>query len=66
MLLARGDQKKLAEMMGITPKHLNDILNGRRRPSPELAAKLEQHTGIDRCKWLWPEKYGNPMWKKRK
>jgi plasmid maintenance system antidote protein VapI len=61
MKLDRGEQKKLAEMLGISPKHFNDILKGRRRPSPELAVELERYTGIGRCAWLWPDEYDNSM-----
>ena len=61
MKLDRGEQKKLAEMLGISPKHFNDVLKGRRRPSPELAVELERYTGIGRCAWLWPSEYDNPM-----
>jgi transcriptional regulator with XRE-family HTH domain len=62
----RGDQKNLAKELGITAKHLSDILNSRRHPSLEMAIKLEEHTGIHRCAWLFPDEYRNPFMKKAK
>lgn len=57
----RGWQKRLAAVLGIAPKHLSDILCGRRSPSRELAAELEKHTGIDRRAWIWPGEFPNPL-----
>ncbi|WP_139163863.1 helix-turn-helix transcriptional regulator [Desulfoluna spongiiphila] len=50
----------LAQKIGVVPKHLSDIKNGRRRVTPSLALKIEQVTGIDRRKWLWPDEFGCP------
>jgi len=36
------------------------ILRGDRRPSPELAKKLEQVTGVSRLAWLYPDEFYNP------
>jgi plasmid maintenance system antidote protein VapI len=49
-------QKKLAELIGIHHVYLNAILRGRSRPSPDLALKIEQFTGISRMKLLYPKK----------
>ena len=38
---------------------------GETRISPKLAEKLESISGIERCAWIWPEKYGDP-WKQLK
>lgn len=57
----RGWQKDLASTLEIAPRHLSDILHGRRYPSRELAAKLESHTGIDRRAWMWPDEFPNPL-----
>lgn len=32
--------------LGISQAHLNEIKNGKKRPSPELASKIEAITGI--------------------
>jgi transcriptional regulator with XRE-family HTH domain len=64
MNLKRGDQKNLAEKLGISGQHFNDILHGRRHPSREMAIKLEELTGIERCAWLYPDKHHNPLIKK--
>jgi hypothetical protein len=40
---------------------MNDILKRRKRPSPEIARRLEEETGIDRSAWLWPDEIHNPL-----
>jgi plasmid maintenance system antidote protein VapI len=61
LLSKRGDQIRLARRVGISPRHMNDILKRRKRPSPEIAKKLEEETGIDRSAWLWPDEIHNPL-----
>lgn len=39
-------EKELAEKLGVTISHVNMIKRGERRPSPELAKKIEEITGI--------------------
>jgi transcriptional regulator with XRE-family HTH domain len=39
-------QASLARELHITPSYASMIISGRRRPSPELAAKIESVTGI--------------------
>ncbi len=34
--------KELAEELGVTRQHLHAVLHGRRRPGPELRAKLTE------------------------
>lgn len=53
---SRGiSQKALAESLGISEGHLSLMINGDRRPSPELAAKIESATGIPFRSLLLPE-----------
>lgn len=39
-------EKELSEKLGISVSYVNLIKNGERRPSPELAEKIEALTGI--------------------
>jgi hypothetical protein len=64
MIEKKGMQKNLARALGISGQHINDIINRRRRPSPDMAAQLEDLTGIDRRGWLWPDEFHNPLIKK--
>lgn len=36
----------MAEILGISQAHLNELKNGKKRPSPELALRIERATGI--------------------
>ena len=56
----------LARKVGVSVKHIWSILNGKSNPSPELAKKLEQVTGISRLCWLYPEEFPNPYIKSKK
>jgi len=42
----RGNQIALARQLGCGQSTLSLLANGRRRPSPRLAARLEKITGI--------------------
>ena len=53
--------KEIAFKAGISQVHFSRIRHGKRRPSPQLAAKLAEITGIPETHWLWPDKYPNPM-----
>ncbi len=46
--LERTDQTEsaLAARLGISQAHLNEIKNGKKRPSAKLAVKIESITGI--------------------
>lgn len=46
-------QKKLAQLLDVDPSFLCKMLRGDRRPSPHMAAKLEQITGIGIRVWLY-------------
>lgn len=45
--------RQLGKAIAVNPSHLSNIFCGRRRASPEVAAKLEAATGIDRVEWLY-------------
>jgi hypothetical protein len=53
-------QSEIAEGSGCTQTMIHYIINGDRRPSPELSETLEKATGICREAWLWPELHWNP------
>lgn len=46
--LDKGDvtEKDLAERLGVSIAYVNMLKRGERRPSPELAVKIESITGI--------------------
>jgi transcriptional regulator with XRE-family HTH domain len=48
-------ESELAEKVGVSQPHLNMIKKGMRRPSPELAQKIEEITGIPFRKLLLPD-----------
>lgn len=39
--------------MGITPRHLNYILAGTRNPTPKVARRLEEVTGVAKEIWMF-------------
>jgi transcriptional regulator with XRE-family HTH domain len=39
-------EKELAQLLGISQPYVNQLKRGERRPTPELAAKIEAVTGI--------------------
>ena len=51
---------KIAKAAGITPSHMAYIARGVKKPSPDVAARLEKATGVPRLAWLYPEEYDNP------
>src|SRR5699024_5906992 len=48
----RLTQQRVADLLGISRKHVNEIVNGRATLSPDLAVKLERVTGIPTDAWL--------------
>lgn len=56
----RGEITNMAYFLGITRKHLSLVIHGHKRPSVELAKRLEEVTGVDRRAWLWPDEFPNP------
>lgn len=59
--MKRGEQSRIADQIGISRTYMGLILKRVNRPSPELAAKLEKVTGIDRLAWLYPDEHPNPL-----
>lgn len=45
-------QGELAERLGVSRKHVNEVINGRAGISPDMAARLEMVTGIPTDAWL--------------
>jgi hypothetical protein len=55
--------QELAEKTNSTFITIYRIFQGTRRPSPELATKLQKHTGIPKENWIFPSlrgKFKNP------
>ena len=52
--------KALAEKTNVHVDTLFKIKRGVSGPSPKLAKRLEQVTGVTRLKWLYPDEYGSP------
>ena len=52
--------KYLAKKVGVHIDTLFKIKRGASSPSADLAKRLEDETGIDRNKWLYPGEFGNP------
>jgi len=50
----------IANAIGISERHARYILNDQRRPSLDVAKKLEIATGVPVEVWLIREKYGHP------
>jgi len=51
------DKQKIAAACGVTLRHIDYILSGQRRPSPDLALKIEQVTNgeVTRDELLFPD-----------
>lgn len=51
--------REVAEAVGVQQPTINRIENARKRPSPELALRLEEHFdgAITRDQIMYPEKY---------
>ena len=59
--MKHGELTRLATALGVSVNQVSSILRRNRRPSPELAVRLERETGVDRCAWIWPDEYQNPL-----
>ena len=57
--LKSKDKSKFAKQIGTTKNYLNLLIYGIRRPSPELAKKIEIATQgkVSRWELLYPEEY---------
>ena len=45
-------QKEFAEVVGLRPSHLNELIKGKRNISALLALKIEKSLGIDADIWM--------------
>jgi len=57
-------QTEIATRVGVSQAFVSQILGGEKRPSPEVAARLEAATGRHRLSWLYPDQYdhtGHPL-----
>ena len=52
-------QNVLAAQVGVRQSYISDLLNRKKRPSPEVAARLEKATGIHRLSWLYPGQFSD-------
>lgn len=59
--MKHGERTRIAAAVGVSANQISSILKGKRRPSADLAARLEKATNISRCAWLWPDEYPNPL-----
>jgi hypothetical protein len=59
--MKHGEITKLAKKVGVSPAHMAFIVKGQRRPSPDLARRLEKETGVNRNVWLYPDESSNPL-----
>lgn len=53
-------QEEIATCSGVSQQMISYVLRGDRRPSVEVAEKLEKCTGICRESWIFPERHFNP------
>lgn len=53
-----GNQLKFADLLGISPGHLTNIIKGKRRITAEMAIRIEVATGVSRAD-LRPDLFGN-------
>lgn len=45
-------QKDFAQMIGVQPSHLNEVIRGKRNLNEDLAIRLEKHLGIPFKTWM--------------
>jgi len=45
---------KMAQSLGLTPTSVSRICAGSQRPTPEVAVKLEEITGVAAWEWIKP------------
>ena len=55
MKVKYGQQRRLAETVGVSPQVLNDYLAGRCNASPRQARRLGEVTATDPFIWLLPD-----------
>ncbi len=49
----------VAKATGLSLAHVSRIVGGSRRPSPAVAKKLADATGLPREAWLYPDEHGD-------
>lgn len=54
-------QNELARKVGRSEATVCRWVKGKRKVSPDDAAKLEVITGVDRRAWIWPDEFKNPI-----
>ena len=64
-ITTHGSGKIIAKLAGVSQATISQIRLGRKRPSPNLAKRLEEITGIPHDVWLYPEEFKNPFVKKK-
>lgn len=47
------NQTDIAQKAGVAREHLNALINGRKNPSPKLATRLQEVTGVSREIWIF-------------
>ncbi len=57
------DRKNFATQIGTTKNYINLLACRNRRPSPDLALRIEEATGgaVSRMELLYPEQTGGPL-----
>jgi plasmid maintenance system antidote protein VapI len=48
---------EISKSIGVTRRYATYLVKGERRPSPDVAEKLEKLTGRHRLHWLYPDQY---------
>lgn len=49
----------VAKASGLSLAHISRIVSGSRRPSPQVAKRLSDVTGLPREAWLYPQEHGD-------
>ena len=55
---------EISNAIGVTRRYATYLVKGERRPSADVAARLEAVTGRHRLSWLYPDQYdasGHPL-----
>lgn len=53
----KNTQIEIARLVGVRQSYISDLLNRKKRPSPDIAERLEYVTGIHRLFWLYPGQF---------
>ena len=55
---------EISKALGVTRRYATYLVKGERRPSADVAARLEATTGRHRLSWLYPDQFdesGHPL-----